>query len=662
MPEADDRLPPNLDELAARSAHFYHDGDPAQRDDPESDLAEIPLFAALSRIRQPYENLTLLGRGGMKEVYRAYDAYTARDVALAKPKADLPKAHYDAFLREAHITARLQHPGIINLFNMGVGDDGRPFFTMELKRGCSLRQILSELGRGQQLERYPLRARLVIFLRVCEAIAYAHAQRVVHLDIKPENIQVGEFGEVQVRDWGMGEVLPGKEGESPTDALLDPDLYGAHGECVSGTPAYMSPEQRDPRSARTQAMDTYALGCLLGELVTLQPPDKIGSDGQDTRNVLAAIISKARAEALAERYASVEQLREDVARHVAGYSTSVEPRGVGREAMLFYRRNRAPCLVTFGLLAVLTLATAVFVAQLREKKMQAETSQRAAEDALQRYLATKQESDRRLSAQVAETVYETNTMSRLIFRQLSPNEVHKRAVKQVEAVIANQPLPESRIWNQRFQLYFQAQQFEQALALPLPPGSEDDDLMGLAQIYRTRVNPSGFLATPDLIELIRALSTRRQAMIEHIITLDTQNRRPPGERAGIIEAVLQVINQPKWSGGKLLYTHTKERREAGFSGQGLATLILAKGSKKTGAECVLKSLNLKKLDLRGTAITSLSELLGLELIELDLRATAITELRPLQGMRSLHRLIVAKGQFSAEQLVKVPDFIQVLEN
>ncbi len=661
MKEMDDIIPVELEAFGFNIAELYREADPEKPDDPGAELLESPLFTSLARISKRYENQTLLGTGGMKEVYRVYDAYAAREVAMALPKAELPRDCYDAFLREAHITARLQHPCIINLFHMGIHEDGRPFFTMELKRGLSLRQIISGLKRGKDRDRYSLRARLVIFLRVCEAIAYAHSQRVLHLDIKPENIQVGEFGEVQVCDWGTGEVIPAREGDSPTETLLDPDLYSTHGESYSGTPAYMSLEQRDPRSPRTMAMDIYSLGCLLGELVTLQPPDRPWNPDHKVDHVLAAVIRKARAVEVKDRFASVSELRSDVARYIAGYSTSVESHGFVREAVLFYRRNRIPCLVTFWLLAILAVATVMFVVQLRIKQMEANTARREAENALQQYLATKAESDKRLAAQVADTALETDTLATLIYRPLAPGDIFQRAVKQLNAVVANDPPPDAGIWSKRFYLYFQAQQFKTALEHPLPANSEYDNLWPIAQEYSDRTSAGGFLAADDLMELFRTLGTRRLALIEHMLVLDAQNHRPLADQAWMIEAVLQVANSPDWKDGKLIFDTTGGQRAVRFSGGGLARLVLAPPGLKKHALSVLRLLKPKSLDLRGTAINSFNDLSGLELIELDVRDRRITDLRSTANMRSLHRIIVSKGQFTPGQLSKVPKFIEIVE-
>ena len=148
-----------------------------------ADAELTPLYHALQKEVVRYSDEELIGKGGMKEVVRAYDAHTERQVALARHKETISPERYDAFLREAHITGRLDHPNIIKIFDMGIDDQKRPFFTMEFKRGLSLRKILSNLGKGQSEDKFPLERRLQIFLRICEAMAFAHSRHVLHLSL-----------------------------------------------------------------------------------------------------------------------------------------------------------------------------------------------------------------------------------------------------------------------------------------------------------------------------------------------------------------------------------------------------------------------------------------------------------------------------------------------
>jgi serine/threonine protein kinase len=129
----------------------------------------------------------------------------------------------EQFLREAHLEANLAHPNIMPVYNVGLDADGTPFFTMELVQGDNLKKIFDKLRQGDEKYKraYPLDHLLNIYLKICDAIAYAHSRNVLHLDIKPDNIRVGSFGEVFVCDWGLarvyddGETITPESPESP---------------------------------------------------------------------------------------------------------------------------------------------------------------------------------------------------------------------------------------------------------------------------------------------------------------------------------------------------------------------------------------------------------------------------------------------------------------
>src|SRR5262249_53454213 len=146
-----------------------------------------------------------IGRGGMGVVYRAHDPDLGRELAvkgLQERYRDHPEA-VGRLLGEAPVTARLQHPNIPPAHEQGRPPDGRPFFAMKLVPGDTLDSLLSGgPSRGQELPRW-----LQVFAQVCQAVAYAHSRGVIHRDLKPRNIMVGVFGEVQVMDWGLAKVL-----------------------------------------------------------------------------------------------------------------------------------------------------------------------------------------------------------------------------------------------------------------------------------------------------------------------------------------------------------------------------------------------------------------------------------------------------------------------
>jgi len=241
----------------------------------ETDEAEFELSDYLSELGR-YTVERELARGGMGLVLKARDRYLRRDVAIKLLLRKLRRNHSlrDRFVAEAQITSQLQHPGVVPVYDVGFCNDGRPYFAMKLVAGETFSKLI-KLAPRNPLERYRC---LKVFEKVCDTIAYAHSQGVVHLDIKPANVMVGEFGEVHVMDWGLSSVwgdqqvisLPGSPGSAPTP---DYESSLALGGSINGTPSYMSPEQArdnliDPRA------DVFGLGGMLCELLTGQPPFK----------------------------------------------------------------------------------------------------------------------------------------------------------------------------------------------------------------------------------------------------------------------------------------------------------------------------------------------------------------------------------------------------
>lgn len=213
-----------------------------------------------------YEDLGLLGRGGMGEVRRVRDRVLGREIAmklLAPEVADSAEAR-SLFLAEARLTARLQHPGIVPLHECGALPGGLLWFTMPRVRGRTLGAVIQELHADPAGPSPEARSRLVnVFARSCEAVAYAHGEGVVHRDIKPDNVMIGEHGEVLVMDWGIASTLArtaSRGGAAPSGRVL-------------GTIAYMAPEQARAEVDRLgPEADVYALGAVLYTILCGRPP------------------------------------------------------------------------------------------------------------------------------------------------------------------------------------------------------------------------------------------------------------------------------------------------------------------------------------------------------------------------------------------------------
>jgi len=252
--------------------------------DTDDDNAEFEISDYLAELGR-YEVEREISRGGMGLVLKARDLRLHRDVAIKvlARKLRANESLRDRFVAEAQTTGQLQHPGIVPVYDIGFCNDGRPYFAMKLVEGETFSKMIVHAPRNN-LERYRC---LKVFEKVCDTIAYAHSQGVLHLDIKPPNVMVGQFGEVHVMDWGLScawedqqiSSLPHEPGAAH---LHDYESSLALGGTINGTPSYMSPEQArdnlvDPRS------DVFGLGGMLCEILTGKPP----FEGQTLQQVCA---------------------------------------------------------------------------------------------------------------------------------------------------------------------------------------------------------------------------------------------------------------------------------------------------------------------------------------------------------------------------------------
>jgi serine/threonine-protein kinase len=204
----------------------------------------------------------LIGQGGIGEVVAAHDLRIGRDVAVKRLKSTRPAPdEVSRFMREARIQARLDHPAIPPVYDVGTDKEGRPYFTMKRLAGVTLVELLSAPE--------PNRPRLLrAFAEVCTAIDFAHSRGVVHRDLKPGNVMLGDFGDVYVLDWGLARVV----GEAITEVRTDDiDSLDIRSGDILGTPGYMAPEQLQRVGDTGRPADIYALGSILFEILAGEP-------------------------------------------------------------------------------------------------------------------------------------------------------------------------------------------------------------------------------------------------------------------------------------------------------------------------------------------------------------------------------------------------------
>jgi serine/threonine-protein kinase len=276
-----------------------------------------------------------IGRGGMGAVRRVHDTRLGRDVAVKTllPHVAGERKWIDAFVEEAQITGQLEHPGIVPIHDLVFDAAGVPAISMKLVRGRSLQAWLADEWRPPgSPER--LGEGLEIFGKVCDAIAFAHSQGVIHRDVKPANIMVGPFGEVYVMDWGLARRL----GAGPTTGAAAGPRPRREG--AVGTRLYMSPEQALGKTEdQDERTDVFALGALLFEIVTGEAPYARASatgkaleaaregaytspeealGGVAVSGHILRVIKKALARERADRYATVAELKAEVQRFLRG--------------------------------------------------------------------------------------------------------------------------------------------------------------------------------------------------------------------------------------------------------------------------------------------------------------------------------------------------------
>jgi hypothetical protein len=328
---------------------------------PASEPPEEEQLADPDKNEERYRLGTELGRGGMGRVVEAFDVQLGRTVAL---KEVLPKGGPGTvrrFTREVQLTARLEHPSIVPLYDAGTGPDGRPYYVMRRVTGRPLDELIGRArGLGERLTLVPA------VLAAIDAVAHAHRRGVIHRDLKPANILVGELGETVVIDWGLAKVI-GEDDETGDAIMSAGDSLQTQMGSVFGTPGFMAPEQARGEELSTQG-DVYALGATLYHLLAGTPPHAGNSATEvidktsrlevrpltkvapGTPPELVAIVGKALAFDPASRYANAGALGEDVRRFLSGQLVAAHNYTSRQKLGRFARKHR-------GALAVAALAT-----------------------------------------------------------------------------------------------------------------------------------------------------------------------------------------------------------------------------------------------------------------------------------------------------------------
>jgi eukaryotic-like serine/threonine-protein kinase len=438
-------------------------------------------------------------KGGLGEVFVAHDEELPREVALKQIQerhADNPGSRA-RFILEAEVTGGLEHPGIVPVYGLGKYADGRPFYAMRFIKGDNLKEAIRRFHEkpddDESARNLEFRQLLRRFIDVCNAIGYAHSRKVLHRDLKPGNIMLGQYGETLVVDWGLAKVGARPDSEAPT-ASEEPSLRLKAGSgsaetqmgSTIGTPGFMSPEQALGRlDLLGSASDIYSLGATLYVVLTGRAP----ITGEDVGAVLSrtsqgdflppvqakagvpkaldAICRKAMALKPHDRYGSARELAADIEHWLADEPVAAYPEPVLPRMGRWTRKHRTAVTGIAALLvtAVVALGGGLLAVNTERENtvraLAAEQQARAAE-AEQRQRAEENEDEAKTQAAIATAVKEFLQYD--LLRLASPREQAKqqgsgvkidpglkvrdlviRAAKRIEGKFQDQPLIEAEI-------------------------------------------------------------------------------------------------------------------------------------------------------------------------------------------------------------------------
>jgi len=314
-----------------------------------------------------------LSRGGMGRIFSARDRRLQRTVAIKELRTYRPEL-VERFEREARLTARLQHPSIVSIHEAGRWASGEPFYAMKLVPGRPLDVVVAEATT--------FAGRLALLphvLAVADALAYAHRERVIHRDLKPQNVMIGEFGETVVIDWGLAKDLAAGAAEPTSGSPTSDPMMTTDGD-VLGTPAYMPPEQAEGTSVDERA-DVYSIGAMLYQVLTGVAPYggtsaidilvqvregscvPLPTREPEVPHDLAAIVDRAMALDPALRYPTARELADDLRKFQSGQLVGAHRYSAGQLFRRWLRRHRA--VLAVAMIAVTVLVVVGVAALLR---------------------------------------------------------------------------------------------------------------------------------------------------------------------------------------------------------------------------------------------------------------------------------------------------------
>lgn len=662
-----------LNDLESNASDFVPIRNLSYAYDAANDLNEegleglCPSYSELKKSDVRYSEKSFLGEGALKEVYKAFDSKTQRWVALAMLRRDRGPDYFDCFVNESWLIASLQHPNIIKVFDAGIDDTDRPYFTMDLKGNTTL----SDLRKQRPMNRENLWLLLEGFIKICDAIAYAHSRGVVHLDLKPDNIQCEAFGEVLVCDWGLAKSCNDDWIEETSASTIKHSLDNTTlvGQ-IKGSLGYMAPEQLDGSLKKDAYTDVYALGCMLHFILTGEPPftgtpDQVIAATRESKVVsprlrfpllnipesLEAVVLKATCFSPAERYQSIADLRSEIQNYLAGFSTQAEDSGLLRELKLFLVRHRLPTSIITSAIIVIGILSFFFFRHLDHQRSETEHERDRAEtlgsDLDQLYqkheslFSTASESKSRYAEELSFAAKRVKNEGIFVRPIETIEQARKMALLSTEFDSEFSPAH-----NELFSLNCLELNYKAAVAHPPEndPGQLDNFTLAKAfpEFAFSKDHRPSIPEFIDFLQKARLINDRCGDHLERIISFDHATRNSTQDYDQVVEAYLQYLH----GGSAHLSLHydpdTKEAylwSDVPLKLQGQSSLSL------------LRFLAIRSLRIQSPDALELDGLDGLHLESIDLRGSNQV-IYPKKTIRlpNLQHLYVRSGQVSPSQL------------
>ncbi|NQZ58064.1 MAG: serine/threonine protein kinase [Lentisphaeraceae bacterium] len=582
-----------------------------------------------------YTDMEKVGSGAIKNIHRVLDLTSGRPVAMAVPNDGLSKKQIQHFLEEARLTASLEHPNIIQVYDLGFNQHGLPYFTMKL---CSS-QKLSDLLNETDTSLFQL---LDIFLKICDALSYAHNAGALHRDLKPENILLGSFGEVLVCDWGSAQIL--------SDSNLEHEVGQLSRSLTRGTPGFMSPEQSNGETASI-VQDIYSLGALLYNILyrktpTQQNPTKPAVIDSSVPAGLEAICLKAMAADKNQRYQNVEELIKDIKAWMSGFAPQAEGASFHKQLKLLIIRHKTLSLSIAASLLIISLMSFFYIKSLKSKEMQTRKEKNRAENALKLYDMEKENRQRIATMGADYFIKEARNMMNAM--------ANDHAIELLDSLSESDITVEQelKIKTIHGRIAFYRQKFNKAKVL-----LEDSDDEEIKSLHKLAIEFAGkkasdekMLGPHDMVELLdRLLSIRKQ--LAYCIFRDQVLRIEDYHAQVHLIRKMILINNPWLAQINIKLTETEGKYHLDLSNNPEMSNI------QPIRQMPLNSLNLSNCAIRGNSLYILSTV---PLTELNLSGNNIKNYGFLQYTKQLKRLTLTRNEARSASLKKYKNQLDII--